>query len=145
MSGGQPFRDIAVVLANRPGALADLGQALGAARVSLEGGGVFTHEGVAIAHFLVDDASRARTALEEHGIGPVTISDVVVLRLDQDVPGQLGAFTRRVGEAGINILVQYSDHDHRLVLVVAPHQHVECQGIAEAWDAGRDARHTQRS
>ena len=124
-----------MLLADRPGSLAELGEVLGAAGVSLEGGGVFTHRGEAIAHFLVDDAERGRAALDAAGIGPVTIHDVVTTRLDQEAPGQLGAFARAAAAAGINILVQYSDHDHRLVLVVAPGQLTECRRIAAGWGA----------
>ncbi|WP_030410494.1 ACT domain-containing protein [Streptomyces sp. NRRL S-1448] len=43
------LRDLAVHLPDRPGALADLVQALGRAGVSLAGGGVFTHDGQALA------------------------------------------------------------------------------------------------
>lgn len=133
-------RDIEVQLPHRPGALAGFGETLGAAGVSLEGGGVFTHAGVGVAHFLVDDADRARTALEARGIGPVVVHEVVTLRLDQEVPGQLGTLARTMADAGIGILVQYSDHDNRLVLVVAPHQHAACARLAREWDAAREAR-----
>lgn len=147
MTTTAPYRDIAVTLANRAGSLADFGRIIGEAGVSLEGGGVFTHDGTAIAHFLVDDADRARTALAHHGLGPVSISHVVTVHLDQGTPGQLGAFAHRLAEARINILVQYSDHDHRLVLVVAAHQYAACQGIAATWEAQRtalaDAAHLQ--
>ena len=129
------MKDLEVLLADRPGSLAHLGEVLGAAGVSLEGGGVFTHRGEAIAHFLVDDAERGRAALDAAGIGPVTIHDVVTTRLHQEVPGQLGAFARAVAQAGISILVQYSDHDHRLVLVVPPGQLTECRRIAAGWGA----------
>lgn len=138
MSGS--LHDIEVLLPDRPGALAELGETLGAAGVSLEGGGVFTHQGVGVAHFLVDDADRARSALEERGIGPVSIHEVVTLRLDQEVPGQLGTLARTMADAGIGIAVQYSDHDHRLVLVVTPAQHEACARIAHEWDAAREAR-----
>jgi hypothetical protein len=127
------MKDLEVLLADRPGSLAELGEVLGAAGVSLEGGGVFTHRREAIAHFLVDDAERGRAALEAAGMGPVTIHDVVTTRLDQEVPGELGAFARALARAGISILVQYSDHGHRLVLVVPPDQLAECRRIAAAW------------
>ena len=39
-------------------------------------------------------------------------------RLKQDMPGQLGLLTRRMAEAGVNIEVLYSDHEHQLILVV---------------------------
>ncbi len=123
-------RNIGLVLPPGPGGIADLGELLGDAGISLEGGGVSTHAGRAIANFLVDDAGRARHVLEGHGLGPVAIHDVVTVRLDQGTPGQLGAFTRLVADAGIDVLVQYSDHDHRLVVVVAPDRHEECGRIA---------------
>jgi hypothetical protein len=44
--------------------------------------------------------------------------EVIVQRLKQDVPSQLGLLTRRMAEAGVNIEVLYSDHDHQLILVV---------------------------
>jgi hypothetical protein len=133
-------RDIGLVVENRVGVLADLGETLGAAGVSLEGGGALVHAGRAIAHFLVDDGDRAAAALTARGLGPVAVSDVVTTRLDQDVPGQLGCFTRALADAGVDVLVQYSDHDHRLVLVVAPEHLDACRRTATAWDADRAGR-----
>lgn len=131
-----PQGDIEVALADRPGALARFGEALGRAGVSLEGGGVFTIAGVGVAHFLVDDATAARTALEAEGLGPVTVSSVVTLRLDQGTPGQLGLVSRRLADAGINIRTQYSDHDHHLVLVVAVDQQQQAEALAARWATG---------
>lgn len=134
MIGEKSFKDLGVTLSDRPGSLAEFGQILGRAGVSLEGGGVFTHDGQAVAHFLVDHAEIGRVALEARGIGPVTVREVVTTRLNQDLPGQLGAFTQKVADAGINILVQYSDHEHRLVLVVSPDRHDDCLAIAAEWE-----------
>jgi hypothetical protein len=111
-------RDLAIRLVHRPGALAELGEALGAAGVSLEGGGAFVVDGVGVAHFLVADAARAREALEAAGITVLADREVLVQRLDQETPGQLGKLCRRMGEAGVNIEVLYSDHQHQLILVV---------------------------
>jgi len=107
-------KDLAIALENRPGALAEMGEALGAAGVSVEGGGVFG----GIAHFLFADAEAARAALDAAGIRVVAINDVLVQRLRQEEAGQLGKIARRMAEAGVNIEVQYSDHDHNLILVV---------------------------
>ena len=112
------MRDLAILLDDRPGALAELGAALGAAGVSVEGGGAWVVDGRGVAHFLVADADRARRALEGAGMRVLAVREVVVQRLAQHVPGQLGALTRRMADAGVNIEVLYSDHDHRLVLVV---------------------------
>jgi hypothetical protein len=132
---GTAVRDIEVMLADRPGALADFAEILGAAGVSLEGGGVFGRtDGPALAHFLVADAERARDALAARGIGPVVVNDVITVCLDQERPGQLGLFTRRLADAGVDIRVQYSDHANRLVLVVAAADHAAAVQVAAAWD-----------
>lgn len=125
------MQDLEVRLPDRPGALADLGEALGAARVALEGGGVFTTGGVGVAHFLVADGAAGRSALEGAGLEVVAVHDVVTLSLRQGVPGQLGALARRMAVAGVNIRAQYSDHDHRLVLVVD--DRAAAEEVAAAW------------
>lgn len=112
------MKDLSILLENRPGALAEMGEALGRAGVSIEGGGVFVWNGNGVAHFLFEDGAKARRALEAAGIVVLRENDVLALRLDQARPGQLGAMARRIADAGVNIDVQYSDHDHRLILVV---------------------------
>lgn len=130
------MRDLGFRLAHRPGALAAMGEALGAAGVSIEGGGVFLAAGEGHAHFLVaaSDAPRAVAALEGIGVGPVEVREVVVLTLDQERPGQLGLAARRMADAGIGIEVQYSDHAHRLVLVVD--DLARGREVAAAWARG---------
>src|SRR6266550_2242466 len=112
-----PMKDLAIALEHRPGALAEMGEAHGKAGVSIEGG-VWAWDRDAIAHFLFEDAGAAREALEAAGIRVVAEREVVALRLKQEVPGQLGTIARRMADAGVNIEVQYSDHDNRLILVV---------------------------
>ena len=45
------MKDLAIALQNRPGALAEIGEALGRAGVSVEGGGALVVNGTGIAHF----------------------------------------------------------------------------------------------
>jgi hypothetical protein len=125
------MKDLAISLENRPGALAELGEALGKAGVSLEGGGAWVVSGQGIAHFLVEDGTAARRALEAAGIRLVEEREVLVQRLKQDVPGQLGLLTRRMAEAGVNIEVLYSDHNHQLILVVD--DIARGREVSEAW------------
>ena len=130
-------QDLEVVLPDRPGALADLGEALGAAGVSLEGGGVFTHEGRAVAHFLVLDGAAAVAAVAAAGLGRAVARDVLITRLDQDVPGQLGALTRLLADARVNILVQYSDHAGNLVLLVDVAAQGRASAVVRRWRSHR--------
>lgn len=95
-----------------------MGEALAKAGVSVEGGGAWVADSIGVAHFLFEDGAAARKALEAVGINVVEEREVLVQRLKQDMPGQLGLLTRRMAGAGVNIEVLYSDHEHQLILVV---------------------------
>jgi len=112
------MQDVAIALENRPGALAEMGLALGKAGLSIEGGGAFVVGGKGVAHFLFADGSAARKALEDAGLQVTAVREVLVQRLNQTRPGQLGLLTRMMASAGVNIEVLYSDHEHQLILVV---------------------------
>lgn len=109
--------DLEFHLENRPGALAELGEAMARAGVSFEGGGVFSHGGTSIAHFLFRDGEAAACAAKDAGITVAMLRQPIIRKLKQGTPGQLGAISRALAEAGVNILVQYSDHHNHLVLV----------------------------
>lgn len=125
------MQDVTIALENRPGALAEMGAALGRAGVSIEGGGAFVVDGHGVAHFLFSDGRAARHALEAAGIAVLAVRDVVIQRLNQSQPGQLGKLTRKMADAGVNIEVLYSDHDHQLILVVD--DTAKGQAVSEAW------------
>ena len=125
------LQDFTIALENRPGALSEMGDALGRAGVSIEGGGAFVVDGQGVAHFLFEDGEAARKALEAAGIHVMEQRDVIVQRLNQAQPGQLDKITRRMAEAGVNIEVLYSDHDHQLILVVD--DIVKGREVSEAW------------
>ncbi|MBC8076281.1 MAG: amino acid-binding ACT domain-containing protein [Chloroflexales bacterium] len=125
------MKDLAIALDNRPGALAEMGAALGRAGVSIEGGGAFVVNGYGVAHFLFADGAAARRALEGAGIHVLAERDVLIQRLNQGQPGQLGALSRKMAEAGVNIEVLYSDHQHQLILVV---DDIETgRAVSETW------------
>jgi len=112
------MKDIEVLLKNEPGSLALLGETLGKNEISLEGGGVLQNGNFSVAHFLVEDADKAKNVLHAAGLMIGAVNEVLIQKLRQDVPGQLGMFCRRLAEAGVNILVQYSDHVNQLIVVV---------------------------
>ena len=129
------MNDVTIELEHRPGALAGMGEALGRAGVSVEGGGVFLVNGVGVAHFLFEDGEAARRALEDSGIRVLAVRDVLVQRLKQDVPGQLGKIARRMAEAGVNIEIMYSDHANQLILVVDDME--RGRAVSEEWTRER--------
>lgn len=112
------MKDLEIRLENHPGALASMGEALASAGISVEGGGAWVTDHQGIAHFLFADAAAARSVLSEKGIEVVAENEILVQRLQQDTPGQLGKIARLMEQAGVNIKVMYSDHDHQLILVV---------------------------
>jgi hypothetical protein len=95
-----------------------MGEALGAAGVSIEGGAMFVEDGKAVAHFLFSDGEAARVALEVAGIEVGACRETLVQHLDQESPGQLGKIARAMSATGVNIEVMYSDHNNQLILVV---------------------------
>lgn len=114
----QTMKDLEIILENKAGTLAFMGETLGKYQISLEGGGVFDNGNYSIAHFLTADADRAKEILMDAGINVVKVNDVLIQKLRQDVPGQLGLFCRKLADAGVNILTQYSDHSNQLIVVV---------------------------
>jgi hypothetical protein len=135
------MKDLTIALDNRPGALAEMGAVLGRAGVSIEGGGAWVVNGQGVAHFLFEDGTAARSALEAAGIRVVAERDVLVQRLNQTEPGQLGKISRRMSEAGVNIEVLYSDHDHQLILVVD--DIARGRAVSDAWANEQVSPHRQ--
>jgi hypothetical protein len=110
-------KDLTVVLQDRPGELARLGQATGEAGVNLQGMCAFTGEGRGIIHILVDDAkaAAARKALEEAGMGVADEREVLVVDIE-DRPGTLGELARSLAEASVNIELAYTTFGVKLVI-----------------------------
>jgi hypothetical protein len=110
-------KDLTVILEDRPGTLADVGEALGKAGINIEGLCGFPCEGKGIGHILVEDAAAARRALEEIGLEIRGERQVLVLEVE-DRPGALGEVSRRIADAGVNIDLIYLATNNRLVLGV---------------------------
>jgi hypothetical protein len=127
------MKDLTIELADRPGALAEMGEALGRAGVSVEGGGVWVAGGRGVAHFLFADGDAAKRALDAAGISVLAVREVLVQRLNQDEPGQLGKIARRMADAGVNIETMYSDHENLLILVVD--DLAKGRAVSHAWSS----------
>lgn len=109
--------DLTVILEDRPGELARLGEAAGGGGVNLKGMAAFTGEGKGVIHVLVEDAAMARAALEEAGIGIADEREALVVDIE-DEPGSLGELTRRLGEASVNIELAYTTFGGVKVVIV---------------------------
>src|SRR5262245_3804611 len=101
------MKDLTVILEDRPGALADLGDATADAGINIEGMCAVTSGGKGEIHLLVDDAERTRKALEFGGMEVEDERDVLVVEVE-DRPGTMAALTRRLGDAGVNVELAYT-------------------------------------
>jgi len=108
-------KDLTVILEDRPGTLADMGEALGKAGINIDGLCGFPWEGKGMIHILVEDAAAARRALEEIGIEVRGERQVLILELE-DRPGVFGDVTRRIANAGVNIDLVYAATNTRMVI-----------------------------
>ena len=110
-------KDLTVILQDRPGTIADMGEALGRAGINIMGGCGIPCEGMGVLHILVEDAATARKVLEGGGFEVRDEREVLILDIE-DTPGSLGKITRSIAEAGVNIDLLYLAGNQQLVLGV---------------------------
>jgi hypothetical protein len=110
-------KDLTVIMEDRPGSLATLGDVLGRAGVNIEGVCAVTAQGKGEIHILVEDAVKAGGALRASGMQVLRETDVLVEDI-RDRPGELGNVARRLAGAGVNIQVAYLATSTRLVVGV---------------------------
>ncbi len=108
-------KDLTVILENRPGTLADLGEALGGAGINLDAMCGFPCEGKGVIHILVEDAGGARSALEAAGLAVESERDVLLFDAE-DRPGMLGETMRKLANAGVNVDLLYKATQSMLVI-----------------------------
>ena len=108
-------KDLTVILENRPGTLADLGEALGGAGINLDAMCGFPCEGRGVIHILVEDAGGARSALEAAGLTVESERDVLLFDAE-DRPGMLGETMRKLANAGVNVDLLYKATQSMLVI-----------------------------
>ena len=102
-------RNLTVILHDRPGELARLGEALGGAGVNLRGLAAFTGEGNGVIHLLIEDEDSERTTKALHDAKIALADDREVLVVDiHDRPGTLGEMALELATANVNIELAYS-------------------------------------
>jgi hypothetical protein len=101
--------DVMVILDDRPGELARLGEVAGAAGVNIDGFAAFTGEGKGVVHVLVGDErlEALRDALTHAGMPVADEREVFVVTVANE-PGALGEVARRLADANVNIDLAYT-------------------------------------
>jgi hypothetical protein len=108
-------KNLMLILEDRPGALAKVGEAFGKAAINIEGLCGVTCEGKGVIHVLVEDVEKARRALAANNIEIAEEQDVLVLDVE-DRPGVLGNISRRLAKAGVNLHLAYLATSTRFVI-----------------------------
>ncbi|MDP8959609.1 MAG: ACT domain-containing protein [Actinomycetota bacterium] len=108
-------KDLTVWLEDRPGTLAEVGEAAARAGINIDGVAGFEVGGRGILHVLVGDASAARQAFQAAGLEVTDEREVLVLGVE-DRPGVLGETARKIADAGVNIDLLYLAAGTRLVI-----------------------------
>ncbi len=114
------MKDIAVILENVPGSLANLGETLGKMGINMEGLCGVPLKEESMVHVLVEDETAARWALEEAGFEVRAVREVIVLDIS-DIAGKAGGggkLARKFGNNRINIDLIYLAENNRIVLGV---------------------------
>jgi hypothetical protein len=111
--------DLRVVVEDRPGGLAAVGEALGSAGINIDGlcGVGLGDRGVI--HVLVEDGAAARAALEAAGLDVETESEPLVSDVSSGAgtPGTMGRMARAIADAGVNLQAVYIATNNRAVAV----------------------------
>ena len=110
-------KNLTIHLEDRPGALAEMGEALGKSVVNIDGICGVSCEGVGVLHILVEDAAAARSAVEQAGFDVEAERDVLVVNI-VDQPGELGDIARKLANAGVNLDLLYLTANMDLVIGV---------------------------
>jgi hypothetical protein len=96
------FKDLTVVVPDRPGTLAHLADEIGKAGINIEGFAGDNIEGEAVLHLLVEDPRLVRQIMENAGLEIRAERDVLVIDTD-DRPGALSGVAQRIAGSGVNI------------------------------------------
>jgi hypothetical protein len=98
--------DLEVILHDKPGELARVGEVAGSAGVHIRGVAAFTGDGHGVIHVCVDDADvdAAVSALKAEHMKVADRREVLIV----EVAGSLGEVARELAEANVNVELAYS-------------------------------------
>ncbi|MDP9225758.1 MAG: ACT domain-containing protein [Actinomycetota bacterium] len=115
------LEEITIVVEDRPGMLAEIGDTLGRSGVNIETLAAFSLEGRGVVQLVVDDEEDAAEALKMGGIEVTACRPVLLVTLE-DRPGELGRYCRKLADAGVAIsgvhLSRRGDGETELIFIV---------------------------
>ena len=109
--------EFTVTLRNTPGALAELGSALGQKGVNIVALQAMSFRDQSVLHLVVDNTDKAVSELEDYGL-PFRTREVMTVSV-KDKPGTLGKLSEAIAAAGVNIDSVYLSMDRQVVLGVS--------------------------
>jgi hypothetical protein len=100
--------DLTLILHDRPGELARVGEVTGSAGIHIRGMAAFTGEDHGVVHVLVDDeeVERAVAAFRTERLKLADQREVLVVDVG-DRPGSLGELARELAAANVNVELAY--------------------------------------
>ena len=114
------MKDIAMVLENKPGSLAELGEILGKENINIEGICGATCEGEDLIHILVEESGRTYNILERAGYEIKEQRDILIIEIKDIVkkPGSGGKLFRKLADQNVNIDLIYLAENNRIIIGV---------------------------
>ncbi|MDP9068673.1 MAG: ACT domain-containing protein [Actinomycetota bacterium] len=115
------LEEIVLMVEDRPGVLAEIGELLGSAGVNIETLSASSFDGRGVVHLVVDDGEDAGELLASKGFRVESARPVLTTTLD-DRPGELGRYCKRLAAEGVQISAAYvvkrSDGETELLFAV---------------------------
>ncbi|MFN2114908.1 MAG: ACT domain-containing protein [Anaerolineae bacterium] len=109
--------EFTVTLRNTPGALAELGAALGKKGVNIAALQAMSFKDQSVLHLVVNDPDVAVREFEDYGL-PFRTRQVLSVSV-ADEPGTLGKLAERLSDSGVNIDAVYLAMDQNVILGVS--------------------------
>ena len=112
------MKDMKIVMKNKPGMLADMGEILGQNNINMEGICGFPLNDEGIIHILVEDETTTKWVLEAAGFEVRAVREVLVMDIGHIAgkPGTGGKMARKIGDAGVNIdLIYFAEHNKLVI------------------------------
>ncbi len=80
----------------------------------------------------MEDGEKALQVLADAGFDVKNVCRPLIRKLPQKRPGELGEIADAIARSGIRILVQYSDHSNRLILLTEDNE--RAAKVTQQWE-----------